>query len=288
VAEEKQLEAIEEQGARMEVEAPRAKLRVGALGKVFVESGMFPTVKSFAQACVKIIAGRELGFGPVYSMNNINLIQGRIALSAQAIAAKIKRSGRYNYKIVTLTDEECIIDFYENGKKLHPSAKFSIEDAKRARIYKPDSAWEKWPRNMLFARAITQGARMHCPEVVVGEYPPEELDIRLSETGDFLVDVEMGGEVKSIPAPREEKVTFTKSDGRPDWNKFWARQKKDRNLDSKKVHELLGVESVKELHEQGHSLEEIDDMIAERLAEAKAESQIRELEEKSEGQMSLL
>lgn len=148
------------------------------MAKAFVASGMFQDTKQLAQATVKIQAGRELGLPPVYSMQNINLIRGRLTTSANTMAMLVKKSGRYNYRIKEHHDKSCTIVFYErDGEKWAEvgESNFTIEDAKRADLVKPDSGWMKFPRAMLFSRAISQGARLYCPDAIGGVYTDEEI-----------------------------------------------------------------------------------------------------------------
>lgn len=51
-----------------------------ALEKVLAESGYFPDARAAAQAAVKVLAGREQGFGPIASMTGIHLVQRKEAL----------------------------------------------------------------------------------------------------------------------------------------------------------------------------------------------------------------
>jgi hypothetical protein len=151
---------------------------VSGLAKAFIASGYFTDTKQLAQAIVKIQAGRELGIPPVYAMQNINLIRGRLCSSANTLALLVKRSDKYNYRIKEHTDTSCVITFYEsdNGKWAEVGdSKFTMEDAQRAQLVKPDSGWEKYPRAMLFSRAISQGARIYCPDVTSGLYTDEEI-----------------------------------------------------------------------------------------------------------------
>jgi hypothetical protein len=60
---------------------------------------------------------------------------------------------------------------------------FNIGMAQRAGLVKDDSNWLKWPENMVFARALSNGARWYCPEVLHGVYSVEELDVPMSEPG---------------------------------------------------------------------------------------------------------
>ena len=160
------------------------------LGTVLAQSGFFSDAKQASQAVVKVLAGRELGFGPIASMTGVNIIQGKPAIGANLMAAKVKGSGRYNYRIVENTDLACEIAFFEDGKEVGRS-RFTMVDADRAGLKGKDN-WKKFPRNMLFARAISNGARWYCPDVFSGVsvYTPEELDPDAPVNGDGdIIDV---------------------------------------------------------------------------------------------------
>ena len=85
------------------------------LGELLAKSGFFADSRSAAQAVVKVFAGREIGFGPIASMTGVNIISGRISLSANLMAAAIKRSGRYDYRVQVMTPDKCVIEFRERS-----------------------------------------------------------------------------------------------------------------------------------------------------------------------------
>lgn len=142
------------------------------MGKVFFESGLFTDLKSAAQAVVKIQAGAELGIPAFASLSGIHIISGKPAIGAGLIASRVKGSGKYDYKVVEQSDKVCSIDFYQ-GKELIGNSKFTIEDARKAGTKNMD----KFPKNMLFARAISNGVKWFCPDVFAGPvYVPEEME----------------------------------------------------------------------------------------------------------------
>jgi len=144
------------------------------LGALVAASDYFADAKEAAQAAVKIMAGAELGLGPIASMRGIDIIKGEVTLSAGAVAALVRRSGVYDYAIKRWDDSGCAIVFSRNGKILMPVSEFGPADAKRAGL--GGQNYQKYPRNMYFARAMTNGARMHCPDLFVGSvYAPDEL-----------------------------------------------------------------------------------------------------------------
>ena len=139
------------------------------------KSGYFSDVKSEAQAIVKVLAGAELGLPPFASMTGIHIIQGKPVLGANVIATLVKNDPRYNYHIQTCTNDTCVLDWYEDGKPVGTSG-FTIQEAKAAGLTNKDN-WVKYPSDMLFARALTRGARRFAPakrEVAlgVGHAPP--------------------------------------------------------------------------------------------------------------------
>lgn len=155
-------------------------------------SGYFQDAKQAAQAIVKVLAGHEMGFGPFASMNGIHIIQGRPAIGANLMAAAVKRSGRYNYRVTEMSEKRCAITFYE-GKDAIGESEFTLEDARKAQTKNLD----KFARNMLFARAMSNGVRWYCPDVFAGSavYVPEELGATVDGEGN-VIDMQV-----SKPAP---------------------------------------------------------------------------------------
>lgn len=149
-------------------------------------SGFFADAKQASQAVVKILAGQELGFGPFASMTGVNIIQNKPVLSANLMAAAVKRTGKYNYRVKIHTESECVIDFYED-KEIVGTSKFTLEDAKSAGVASKDN-WKKYPRNMLFARAISNGQKWFAPDVFNGAtvYTPDELGASVDDDGNVI------------------------------------------------------------------------------------------------------
>jgi hypothetical protein len=150
----------------------------------FARSGYFADAREAVQAVVKIQAGIELGFGPVYSMTKIYIVKGKVMVSAEALGALVKRSNRYDYSVKKLDDAECILVFTDTGKEVYTS-KFTMEDAKRADLVKGDSGWQKWPRAMLMSKALSQGARIVCPHVISGVYTPADFGVETNSNGEI-------------------------------------------------------------------------------------------------------
>lgn len=172
------------------------------MAKAFAESGMFADTKSAAQAIVKIQAGQEIGIPPFAAMTGIHIIQGKPTIGAGLIASRVKGSGKYDYKVVQQDATACSIDFYQGKEKIGNST-FTIEDAKKALTKNID----KFPKNMLFARAISNGVKWFCPDVFSGPvYTPEEMDFTETKTETITyTDVEI------VEKTLEEKIEDAKA-----------------------------------------------------------------------------
>lgn len=172
-----------------------------ALAEVFVQSGMFPDLKTQCQAVVKIIAGREYGLTPLQSVTELYMVNGRVAMSAKLIAAAIKKSGKYDYHIDVMDNETCTISFYQEKVKIGEST-FTIKDAAKAQIINKE-VWKAYPKQMLFARAVSMGGRSYCPDIITA-YTPEEA----GEIKDVVIDIP----TKMISITQEGEITSGNSE----------------------------------------------------------------------------
>lgn len=141
------------------------------IAKSFADSGMFPDCKSMAQAAVKIQAGREFGIQPFAAMSGIHIIQGKPTIGAGLMAARVKGFGKYDYKVIEHNDKVCSIEYFQ-GKESIGVSTFTIEDARKAGTKNLD----KFPKNMLFARAMSNGVKWFTPDIYeMPVYVPEEM-----------------------------------------------------------------------------------------------------------------
>jgi hypothetical protein len=180
-----------------QVPAPSNLDDLQRLAKMMAASGFFKSTEDVAKAGVKILAGQELGIGPVASCTHIYFINGKLAYEAQILASALMRRG-YSYRVRTHTEKECSIEFFNETKESLGFSTFTIEDAKKAGLGGKD-VWQKYPRNMLFGRAMTNGCRWFCGDIFGGAvYSPEELNAKVDQYGAVIE-----AEEKEIP-----KVTF--------------------------------------------------------------------------------
>lgn len=182
------------------------------IGKMMAVSGYFQDARDAAQAAVKVQAGMEMGFGPFTSMTGIHIIQGRPSVGANLMASAVKNNPRYDYRVREMSDQVCKIEFFEivNGKRESIGiSEFTLADGKKAGTKNLD----KFPRNMLFARAMSNGIRWFCPDAFNGNtvYTPEELGADVDEDG-YIIEAQKVEPVKpvveaveAVPAPENNE-----------------------------------------------------------------------------------
>jgi hypothetical protein len=162
-----------------------------SIAETFFQSGMFTDIKSSSQAMVKIMAGQEFGIPPFAAMSGIHLIQGKPTIGAGLMAQRVKKSGKYTYNVLQLTDAICEIEFVQLPKTILGKSTFTIEDAKKAGTKNID----RFPKNMLFARAISNGVRWFTPDIYDSVvYVPEEMQ-----------EIEQPAQIAEVVPPLDEE-----------------------------------------------------------------------------------
>lgn len=212
---------------------------ITTMGKLFAESGMFQDIKSVAQAVVKIQAGQEIGIPPFASMTGIHIIAGKPCVGAGLIASRVKASGKYDYKVLEQSDKLCSIEFFQNGESIGVST-FTYEDGKKAGTKNLD----KFPRNMLFARSMSNGVKWFCPDVFnTSVYVPEEMNIEnsFSSNNEIVLssvvnsDLDMIQEIKEAKSKLELRELTAKYKGQynsnPEFKKAFDHRVYELNLD---------------------------------------------------------
>ena len=210
------------------------------LSAMLAKSGYFSDSREAAQCGVKVLAGLELGFPTIASMCGIHIINGKPTLGAHLMAAAVKRSGKYNYRVTQHDNNGCTLAFYENGEVIGESS-FTKQDAAAAGALDGKNAhtWKKFPRNMMFARAMSNGVRWYCPDIFTGSvvYTPDELDEATDEEGNLVQSVSVQATVVEPTTPQPT----TNGNGHPH-NKRVKKIRKLLGIDGKTVLEWLQTE----------------------------------------------
>ena len=169
---------------------------VQRLGNLLAASGYFTDAREMAQAAVKVLAGQELGIPPIAAMMGINIIKGKVALGAHLIASRIRAHG-YDFRFKRHDNSGCVLEFLskpEGGKRsVLGESSFTEEDAKAAQCF--TDMYKKYPRNMYYSRAVSNGSKWYCPEIFGGApvYTAEELGAPIDSDGNALIVEDVTG-----------------------------------------------------------------------------------------------
>lgn len=220
-----------------------------ALGQTLASSGYFKDARDAAQAAVKVMAGAELGLPPVTSMSGIHIVEGKPTIGAGLMATLVKKHPNYSYRVVDHTVERCEIAFYEHGEEIGRS-EFTMAEAKNAGLVRDRGPWKAHPKNMLFARALSNGVRWHCPDVLGGPvYTHDEMGLEVNADGEVISPIP-----PPTPPPvvsKAAEVEVIPSEPTVPSNVFFTKAKKlaDEASIRKAVLEVRGIESTKGITE---------------------------------------
>lgn len=184
------------------------------MGRAMSASGFFEDAQEEAQAAVKMIMGLDLGISPTAAMTAIHIVEGKPMVGYQIIAAKIKQHPTYEYRVTEHDDEKCLVEFFNEDVKLGEVG-WDMERAKRANLVKEKSGWKKSPRNMLFARCLSDGVKFYMADLLTGAA--------------VYVEGEIEGGLHAQPPPRsgpepltDEKAEALREEAQAAWNELRA------------------------------------------------------------------
>ena len=141
---------------------------VGQLATQIARTAFVPKAMQGQPASVAaaILTGREMGLGPLTSLRGIDVIEGRPSLTSEMLAARIFAAGhRIEWRAVT--DERVTVKIERGDGLSEAEVTWTMRDAQRAGLA-GKSVWQKYPRALLRARALSECAQLVCPDVSLG------------------------------------------------------------------------------------------------------------------------
>jgi hypothetical protein len=174
---------------------------IEVMAKQAVESKYVEKLGGYAGVFSIAMFARELNI-PIMSalFGGMANIMGKITIAPQLMNAMIRKAG-HKLKIDS-NDQRCIIEGTrkDTGEKCEVS--FSLEDARKAGLVKPNGGWEKYPSDMCFARALSRLARRLFPDVIGMAYVESEIE------DDEERSKETVEEVETVEAEADSLIAF--------------------------------------------------------------------------------
>ena len=148
---------------------------VGTLAKSIADTDFVPDhfrgrVGSVAAA---ILYGREVNLPPMSSLTSIHVVKGKPSLSAESMRGLVLAAG-HEIQFVEANSSRCVVAGRRRGQERWTEASFSMDDARRAGL--SGGNWNKYPQEMMVARATTRLCRMMFPDVISGLRTVEEAE----------------------------------------------------------------------------------------------------------------
>lgn len=138
-------------------------------------SGLIPEhLRTEGQILATILAGRELGLGPMASMRGLHVVKGKVGADYSLWVALLKRSG-YRVEWIESTAEKVVLKLTDPKGAVHVE-KWDKARAQAAGLWNQGQGWQRYPETMLRARAVTSAGRAFAAEVMSGSYSLDELD----------------------------------------------------------------------------------------------------------------
>lgn len=148
-------------------------------------------VASDEQAAAVMLKGYELGLSLTASFEFVHVIDGKPGLAPRGALALILNSPLCEaVEIENETDAKgapvgCRVMMKRKGGLTY-TARYTLEDAKRAGLVKPNSGWEKYPAQMCQWRAVGFAADVVFPDVLNGMKRADEFGADLTPDGDVI------------------------------------------------------------------------------------------------------
>lgn len=158
--------------------APKDFGECTALSKILANSGIIPLAlrKKPEDVLAIILAGNELGLTPMAALRGINLIQGKVSMSAELMGGLVRNSHKCEFlRCVESTAKIATWETKRVGPVPAKQYSFTIEQAQRAGLQGDN--WRKYPEAMLRARALSTLCKAEYQDVLFGCYEADSEEL---------------------------------------------------------------------------------------------------------------
>lgn len=119
-----------------------------------------------------ILYGREVGLAPMTALTQTHVIEGKPAMSAEAMRALVLAAG-HEIEVVETTRARCEMRGRRHGREKWQTIAVGIDEF--THLSRKDN-WRNYPRQMLQARCTAELCRLAFPDVIHGFRAVEEFD----------------------------------------------------------------------------------------------------------------
>lgn len=243
---------------------------IKVMGSMIAESGMFGCQKH-EQGMVLAMQCLAEGKAPLELAKTYHIVEGKLSMRADAMLGRFLTTGG-KVKWLERTNDKVSANF-SHGDNENVLIEASLEDMKKNGVAMDKTGkylkanWQKFPRQMLTARVISEGVRLLAPQLIAGVYTPEEVQ-------DFTNDSKPSAPAVRVPvAPAKVEALEVMPEAAPIEVSPAGREKLNQRL-----HDLLLIHEPKATQElvrlgyikEGQTYVDLDPMAACRLLDSPA------------------
>jgi hypothetical protein len=176
-------------GGRPMAIVPQSMDEAYRLGKAICLAGMAPRDMDSAEKCmIAIMRGMEVGLTPMQAVDKIAIVNGRPTIWGDGAIGLVRGSGLCEYVTERIEGEGdgriAVCTVKRRGETDPVTRKFSVADAKTARLWGKGGPWQQFPERMLQMRARAFALRDLFADVLGGLYLREEIEEDRPARGD--------------------------------------------------------------------------------------------------------
>lgn len=148
-----------------------------AFAKALADAALLPAAyrRRPADILLAMQYAESLGIPVMQAIVGVHVIDGRPSMSAELMQALVRRAG-HRLRVESGDNYATCTIIRRDDPEYSHTVSYTLEDAQSAGLLKKGSSWERHPKAMLVARAVSACCRLACADVLAGvSYVPEEL-----------------------------------------------------------------------------------------------------------------
>lgn len=144
------------------------------LAATAIKSGNYANMSEMTALNI-MLSAKDLGVSPMKALNGgFYVVNGKISMSTALMTDRIRKEG-HSIKIPEWNKEKCVIIGVRKDNGDSVKVEFTMEDAQLAGLTNSPT-WKKYPKVMLYNRAMSMIARILFPDVVGNAYSEDEAE----------------------------------------------------------------------------------------------------------------
>jgi len=170
------IDATNGTGSKMDLRPSNMEECYRLAGAIF-QSGMGPKGINQQAIMITMMAGMELGIGPITALRGVAVINNRVTIYGDLMTSLVRQRG---HKIRSWYAPDSGPDITAHAELIRGDTgektlrSFSIQDAKQAKLIGKSGPWTEYPKRMLMWRAVSWACRDGASDALLGMMAYEE------------------------------------------------------------------------------------------------------------------